>query len=140
MLVSKFDTEYIDPSGESQHIYVEVSSFYKDDNAIAYSFTKEPAELVLGLGGFADTSAGQLIATSLSADVGPLEKFVDKENLDELPTIFAKEQFLFVPAYSKAFEQIDIPTAPTQTAVVPVVVLSRDFEPIVTNVATLFVP
>jgi hypothetical protein len=79
VLISKLDTEYIDSDGNQREIHVQVSSSYRDDNLIAYSFTKDPSDLVLALGSLAETSAGQLIVTSLSADVGHLGKFVDKE-------------------------------------------------------------
>jgi hypothetical protein len=141
-LISRIDTEYIDNNNQLKHVFVQLRSSYIGDNVILYNFKKEPDDLVLAVGGLPTTSVGDIIATSLSAEVAPLGKFVTTDNLSKIPIVFAKEQFLVIPAYSKEISNdIKVQMTPTKTAmVVPVAVLSKDFVPIVTNAATLLVP
>ena len=139
-LITKLETEYEDAGGETRRIYVEVSSLYQQDEVISYSFIKEPTDLVLALGRFTETSAGQTIASLLVAEVGLLDKFVSMEYLNELPSVFSKEEFLIVPSYAKDFEQIDVPGKPNQIGILPIAVLDKNFQPIATSVTKLFLP
>lgn len=140
VLVSKIETRYIDSADTLREVSVELSSSYAEDNLISYTFTRQPADLVLALGGLTQSPAGERIITSLSADVGRLEDFLSTDDLNKLPVAFAKEEFLIVPPFSELPEHILVEANPTKMVVVPVAILNKDFEPIVSNAATFFMP